>query len=115
MTQTLAVNDDNDLFLNPNGDISVYTGLNATLQACEQAVKTISGEMVLDNQAGVPYFEAAFDGSPNLAIFSAGVKTAILGVDGVNQILNLDINIEGDSIVWEATILTIYGEGQING
>lgn len=115
MTQTLAVDENNDLFLDTNDNIALYTDLQATLQACEQAVKTKLGEMVLDNQAGVPYFEAAFNGSPNLSILSAGIKTAILGVDGVNQVLSLEINIENDAIVYVATILTVYGEGQIGG
>lgn len=113
--QTLAVNENNDLYLDKNGNIAIVYDLDATLQACQQAAQTILGEMVLQTDQGVPYFESVFIGSPNIAIYEAALKVAFLGVTGVEQIKSLTLTRENGVLSYIANIQTIYGLGVING
>ena len=43
---SFARDSNNDLFLSSRNDISMNTGLDACLQACESAVSTILGEKI---------------------------------------------------------------------
>ena len=54
MTMTFAVDTDNDLFLSSAGNIAISTGLQAVLEDCEHAMKTVLGECVLDIERGSP-------------------------------------------------------------
>ena len=116
MTDVIAfgVNENNDLFLDESGNIAIVTNLQAVLQGCEQAVKTLLGELVLQTDLGVPYFEAVFVGTPNLAVFEQSIRQAILSIPGVIQVLTLDTSVTGEVLTYNAVIETEYGEGSIN-
>ena len=113
--QTLAVNINNDIYLDSQGNIALAFDLNAVLQNCEQAVKTLLGEMVLNTDQGVPYFQNAFSGVLNLQQFSAALRTAILSVPNVLEVVSLVINTESDILSYTATIRTTFGTGLVNG
>jgi hypothetical protein len=115
MTKTFAVNDKNDLYLNVAGNIAIVVDLEATLQACAQATKTVLGEMVLATDQGVPYFQNVWSGIVNQQQFDAALRTAILGVEGVVEVVSLVITQEQDTVVYTAVIRTIYGQGEISG
>lgn len=122
---TFAVTaDTNDLYLDQNGNIAIIYDLEAVLQACGQAAKTILGEMVLQTNQGIPYFESVWNGVPNLPQFEAVLRTAWLAVPGVLEIVRLvttqtnNVVIPGTSItttalIYSATIRTEYGTGNI--
>lgn len=113
MTTTFAVDSNNDLYLDNNGNIAIISGLQATLQACQQAVQTTLGEMVLDMSSGLPYFQAVFVGNPNFKVFNSAATSAILAVDGVNQVISFTSSQDGDKLIYTAVILTVYGQGTI--
>jgi hypothetical protein len=106
---TLSVNAQNDLFLDDNGNIALANNLDAVKQGCEQAVKTQLGELVLQTDIGVPYFEAVFVGVPNISAYQAAIRTAILSQPGVVQVVSLEIDQVGDDLVYKAVIETDYG------
>lgn len=115
MTVTLAVNAQNDLYLEPSGNIALASGLEATLQACAQEAKTILGEMVLATDRGIPYFEVVFVGQPSVPQFSAALRLAWSTVPHVIEVTSLAIGQAGNTLTYEATITTDYGQGVISG
>lgn len=118
MTQTFAVNQNNDMYLDQNGNIAMISGQDAVMQACQQAAQTLLGEMVLLTSDGIPYFQVVFNGVPNLQQLNASLRTAFLGVTGVTQVQSLDISqtgANGQSLSYTAVIATIYGSSQISG
>ncbi len=114
-TQTFSVNEDNDLFLDREGNISISFDLEAVQQNCEHVVKTRLGEVVINTQIGIPYFETVWNGVPNLIQFQAAVRTALLQVDGVLEIVSFDTSVIDDALTYRAVISTIYGQGVISG
>ena len=110
----LNVDANNDLFLGPDGNIAVASGIQAVLVACQCAVKTRFGEMVLAADQGIPYFETAFAGGYNVAAFEDALRAAILRVRDVRSV-NLTAAASGDRITYTATIVTAYGEGVLRG
>lgn len=115
MTQTLAVNKNNDLYIGRDGNLVIFFGLDAVLQACEHAVKAQLGEMVLATDQGIPNFQLIWNGTPNLIQWEAALRRAISQVSDVIEVVSLVATQDGNVLNYTATIRTIYGEGSISG
>src|SRR5574343_248754 len=103
--KSLATDANNDLYLGPDGNIAVASGIQAVLTACQCAVKTRFGEMVLAADQGVPYFETAFAGGYNVAAFEDALRATILRVRDVLSV-NIQTAVLRDRITYTATIVT---------
>lgn len=115
MTQTLAVNDFNDIYIGRDGNLVIAYDLDAVLQACSQVAKSLLGEMVLAIDQGIPYFQTVWVGVPNLQQFESALRRAFLGVTGVVEVVSLVTSLTGDVLQYTAEIRTIYGSGVVNG
>ena len=131
MTQTLSANVQStqvnsatlgvafmDLYLTPDGNIAMAYDLQAVLQSCAEAAQTILGEMVFNVNAGIPYFQTVWVGVPNVAQFTAALRTAFLAVGGgglVVEVVSLITSQVGSVLTYNAIIRTIYGTGPIVG
>lgn len=115
MVQTFATNSNNDIFLAPNGNLSVITGLAAIIAACETASKAQLGEMVLATQNGVPNFQTIWIGQPNYAIFSSYLRNTLENVEGVLQVTDIQMSSKNNILSYTATIQTAFGNGVVNG
>lgn len=115
MTRIFAVDKNNDLYINEQGMLAINTGLQSVLQNCEHAAKAQLNEMVLNYDQGVPNFQTIWNGSPNIAQFRAGLRRAILAVEGVTNIDSLEITVSNNVLSYSAIIATIYGPGILNG
>ena len=121
--QTFAVNSNNDLFIDNEGNLAIVFDLNAVTQACKQAALTLLGEMVLQTTQGIPYFTAVWVGVPNIAAFEGALRSSWLAIQGVTGVSALTTVI-GPYIVpgtttpitalsYSATIDTIFGSANI--
>ena len=115
MTQVFAVNSNNDLYIDKNGRLAIFKDLPAILQGCEHVAKALLGEMVLAIDQGIPYFQAVWDGIPNLQQFQTALRTAFLGVDGVVEVISLIVSQNADTLNYTAIIRTVFGGGSISG
>jgi hypothetical protein len=115
MTVCFGVNANNDLFIGPDGNLVIVNALEATLEACEHAVKAQLGEMVLAIDQGIPTLQTLWVGTPNFAQFEAALRRAILAVSGVSGVVSLNVSQLGDQFFYIAIILTVYGTGEITG
>lgn len=110
---TLAVNEQNDLYLDSSGNLVLLSDLDAIIQVIEQAVKTMLGECVLQIDRGMPNFETVWSGSPNVLQFNDSLQTVIQGVPGVIEVMYIQNTLEANTLGYQAVIKTIYGEGAI--
>ena len=119
MAYTLATSQvTNDLYIDPiTGNLAVFRDLQAVLQACEHAAKTRLGEMILNIDQGIPYFETIWNGHPNLAQFEAALRSAFLAVTNVVEVVSLITSIISSTNVlsYTAVIRTTFGGGVISG
>lgn len=114
MTQSFATNDQNDIFLGPDGNIAVATGIEAVLYACQNAAKAQLHEMIYAFNRGVANFLPIRTNSVNVAQFEASVRAAIRGVPGVTGIKSFQTAVVNRAMNYRAVIVTIYGQGDIN-
>ena len=114
MTRCLATDSNNDLYIGGDGNLAVASGIQAVLTACACAAKARLGEMVLSANQGVPYFETAFSGGYNVALFEDALRATLLRVPDVRSV-DLQVAASGDRITYTAIIVTTYGEGVLRG
>ena len=111
---SFARDSNNDLFLNSKNDISMNTGLDACLQACESSVSTILGEKIYNQNDGIPAFNIIWNGVPNLAQARLAIIDTIQKVDNVIEVSNFDFVATDNEFKYNATIKTTFGLGNIN-
>lgn len=112
----------NDLYIGTDGNLALAGGtsenldqLNAVLYSCQNLARSVLGEMILQVNRGLPDFETIWNGTPNLAQWELAFRNAMLTVDGVLEVVSVDMTRINDEFNYTATILTQYGEGAING
>ena len=105
----------NDIYLDSFGNISLSTNLQAVLENCAQAARTLLGEIVFNINQGIPYFQVVWIGVPNILQFSAALRLAFLAVSGVSEVVTLDTQQVDNSLTYTAVIKTVYGIGTLNG
>lgn len=115
MTRTLAVDENNDLYVGATGSLAMAEGLDAVLQAAQQAAQTMRGEMEYATDQGLPNFAVVWNGSPNISQFDAALRRALLSTPHVTGIQDLTITRAGNTLNYAATIITDYGPGVLNG
>lgn len=115
MTQTLGINSNNDIYLKTNGKIALLSGVQAVMAACQTAAQAQLGEMVLSVNNGIPNFQAVWNGKPNIAMFEAYFRKAVLAVAGVVSIESIETTVNNNILSYTATIKTEYGLGTLNG
>ena len=92
---TIAVNDENDIYL-VNGDIATADGKDARTQIISAALRTRRGELKLDIDRGIPYFETIFQSGnrSNVQLWEAFVRKTVNEFDFVKSIKSFDYNID---------------------
>lgn len=113
--RSLAVDSTNDLFLSPEGNISVSRDLFAVMQSAQHSAQAQLGEMMYAIDQGVPNFQTIWESSANVAQFEAYLREAIVQTPGVVEVKELDTVVQANQISYTAVIATIYGTGTING
>ena len=113
--KVIAADENNDLYIGPDGSLALATGLEAVMQAAQQAAQTQLGEMMYAVDDGVPNFESIWNGAANVSQFEAYLRRTLLAVDHVTGIADLTIAVRGNKLSYTATIETDYGPGVLNG
>lgn len=115
MTTTFGTDANNDLFLNVQNNISVLSDLAAIIAACETATKAQLGEMILTTTQGIPNFETVWVGAPNYSLYTNYLRETLIAVDGVQEVVSLQLMTLNNNLSYTATIRTAFGTGTING
>lgn len=115
MVQTLAINAQNDIYINSSGNIVMLSGIEAIAQCCQTACMTQLSECVLQKGLGLPNFQTVWNGVPDLAIWESYLQNTILAVSGVTQVYSVNITVGNNQLNFVAKINTIYGSTTISG
>lgn len=113
--RTIAVDENNDLYIGADGSLAMAADLDAVMQAAQQAAQTQLGEMQYAVDQGLPNFATVWNGAANLSQFEAYLRRTLLAVDHVTGIQDLTVSVANNALSYEATILTDYGPGALNG
>lgn len=114
MPKTFATNENNDIFIAPNGNLSILTGLAAVGGACLTASKAQLGEMVLSINNGIPNFQTIWKGSPNIALWESYLRRTLLSVEDVIEVVQLTTVAQNNQLQYTAKISSTFGPLTVN-
>jgi hypothetical protein len=102
---------DGDLVVD-GGDLAQVKDAEAIVQACTLALSLFRGEWFLDEALGVPYYESVLVKNPNLAAIREIYRRKLLSVDGVDEVLslNLDYNRSTRKLLIAWRVSSAFGE-----
>lgn len=98
-----------------DGDLAVVRGKDAIAQAVYLRLSFFQGEWFLDSQAGIPWFEKALVKGPRLALVRSTVRKELLSVQGVNDVLQLDLDLSAQTRTLSITFRVSTDLGEIQG
>lgn len=111
----LDLDDNNDIHIDEKtGNIALVQDIDAVKVAVLCATKTNYGEIQLNTQFGVPYFETIFVAHPDIELWKSYMKEAILSIPKVLNISYFATYIENSLLKYAVVINTEYGQGEIN-
>jgi aspartate/tyrosine/aromatic aminotransferase len=106
---TIARNKNNDLYLDSHGNIAMVSGRDAYAQIINAKMKTSRGEMQLNIDKGIPYFQTVF-ADPNLAnIWESEILKMLLSLPFVIDVVSFDYEVSNNMIKYKAEIKTDEG------
>lgn len=115
MPTMFAVNENSDLFIGPDGNLAIITGLEAVQQLVEHRTKTQLGEMIFATNQGIPNEEITWNGAPNLQQLEIAIRTTITNTPDVITINEFNIQQINDTVVYNVIFETTFGQAAING
>ena len=115
-TVTLAVNNNNDIYLS-GGTFATVNGIDAYKTILESVIRTVKGELKNEPDIGIPYFDTIFDSPSKINQWKTSVLIATVKFPFVNEIVSFDAEyVKATSTLnYEIEISTDLGNVQISG
>lgn len=112
--KTLAINKNNDIFLDASGSLAFSQGKQARADIATNKTRTLYREVPLSAQSGIPFFDVVFNKfDPKL--FEQFLRQTLLEVPGAQKVSQYDYQISGVVLTYRAVLTTQDGEVIING
>lgn len=114
--RTFATDDRNDFIIEPNGSLSIVSGIDCIADIAKHFGYTATGEQIYDQTDGIPFWPSVFGKTASTQQYEAALRVRLLQSPGVVRVTDLDVVQVGDTIKYTATLLTTEGETvNING
>lgn len=106
----LALDKNNDIFIEGGTFKRTYDGAYI-VQKVRSVLNTVKGEVSSDPDFGIPYFTEIFQKPVDIGQVASIFKTAILEIDGVNELLDFDFDYLPDTRIFSLSfsLNTDYG------
>ena len=114
MVQTFGQNANGDVYIGPDGNLVILSGLPAVEAACATASLAQLGEEVLTTGNGLPNFQAVWVGVTNIPLWQSYLRNTLQNVEGVTQVTSISARQNKNTLGYTAAIQTQYGQGAVN-
>lgn len=112
--RTFETNQLNDFVVAENGLLSIVDGNPAVSAVARSHMQTRRGEMIYAIDEGIPFDPVAWSGSPNLAQFEAAARARLMAMPEVLEVVAFSAAMDGDNLIYSATLRTDAGEVTVN-
>lgn len=112
--RTLAINGQNDIYLDATGNLALDTGKQALADIATNKTRTLYGEVPLDAQAGIPFFDVVFN-KFDTSLFKQFLFATLKEVPEVTEVLQYSYEVKNGILTYSAVLKTSEGEVTVNG
>ena len=107
--KTFAQDSHNDIRIGSDGQFATVNGLDAYSAVIANVVRTVRGELQLDTERGVPYFETVFKSVNGIDIWKNDVRKRILELPFVKSIDSFEASYANRKLEYTLHISTDAG------
>ena len=107
--KTFAQDSHNDIRIGSDGQFTTVNGLDAYSAVIANVVRTVRGELQLDTERGVPYFETVFKSVNGIDIWKNDVHKRILELPFVKSIDSFEASYANRKLEYTLHISTDAG------
>lgn len=104
--KTFALNEFNDIYLDPSGQIAMAQAESARAIILRSAILTARGEIQLDEETGIPYFTTIFDTRTKVKDWATAVRNTVHSFQWVLSIDSFEYEFEGDVLKYSLSVTT---------
>ena len=109
--KTFAKDPDGNVIVDPvTHDIKTVDGVEAYAVVIGDAIRTVRGELQLDTERGVPYFETVFKSVNGIDIWKNDVRKRVLEVPFVTSIDSFDVSYANRKLEYTMRLTTDAGD-----
>ena len=109
-----GLNENDDIFIE-DGKLKIYSDQEAVAQVATNIVCTVKGEVYLNQNRGIPYFEILFNNKPNTALFKYYALNLLRQVQEIKSVTGMKIIKDKNLLKYSLNLDTIYGKVVTNG
>lgn len=102
--------DTHDIFLDTSGQIAMAESKVAHAQIIEAAILTREGELQLDTEKGIPYFDTVFLSPTLVDEWANAVSRRVSQIPFVTSIKSFDYELSGDTLTYTLEVETEEGD-----
>lgn len=113
--KTFATNGNFDIYLGPDGNLAMVSGVQALLETCGHVSRTRLAELPYAQSRGIPFFDIALGAAPDTGLYDLYLRKALLTVPDVIGVGAIDMTVNGGELHYTAEINTIYGTEKASG
>lgn len=104
---SIGTNANNDIYLGPDGNMVMVSGIEAVKQDAEHALKAQLNEMFLQPGVGMPATDDVFLDQQFARYQAVGIKT-LKGINGIVSVRSFVITQDGDTMKYTTIFSTVY-------
>ena len=109
--KTFAKDPDGNVIVDPvTHDIRTVDGVEAYAVIIGDAIRTVRGELQLDTERGVPYFETVFKSVNGIDIWKNDVRKRVLEFPFVKSIDSFDVSYANRKLEYTMRLTTDAGD-----
>lgn len=109
--KTFAKDPDGNVIVDPvTHDIRTVDGVEAYAVVIGDAIRTVRGELQLDTERGVPYFETVFKSVNGIDIWKNDVRKRVLEFPFVKSIDSFDVSYSNRKLEYAMRLTTDAGD-----
>lgn len=113
--KTISINENNDIFLTPSGNISIKTDIEALGDILVNKTQTNRGELQFNEEKGIDFLNTIFNSPAEIEFFESELINQIEDTDNVQNVYNFESETKNGIYSYKADIITDFGNITLNG
>ena len=113
--KTISINENNDIYLTPSGNISIKTDIEALGDILVNKTQTNKGELQFDEEKGIDFLNTISPCPAEIEFSESELINQIEDTDSVQNVYNFESETKNGIYSYKADIITDFGNITLNG